>query len=269
MRLSAHVNQHGIDPFRFDDFVFVGRLAANAPNPLVVVGGQALETWGHFFGVPSPLGNANPLTEDTDFLGSRQDAIWLCLRLGKDATEIHFPSADDTGPSTALAYLRRSDGRVLMMDFLRTIVGPSNADVQKWAVPLRVADAVDIRILHPLLCLESRMANLECIPGKRNGNGPIQAQWSVSIVAAYLEHMPFASTDDADELAKACRKVAEMAEFKSGRFCWLNYKLDPLAAISPSVVQRCGAGFANQEWPRVVDRIRAKRIGWEKFQQRQ
>lgn len=268
MRLSAYVNQHGIDPFSFDDFVFVGKQVANAPAPLIVVGGQALETWGHFFAVPSPAGDQSPLTEDTDFLGSKQDALWLCKRLGDDVTELQFAPPDDSGPSTALAYIRRPDGRVLMMDFLRAIVGPSNEEVKKWAVPVRVADQVTLHVLHPLLCLESRMANLENLPSKRRGNGPLQAQWAVQIAAAYLARMAAGVIDvaSADEVAKACRRVAEMAEFKSGRYCWNAYRLDPLQAVATTVVASAGNGFAAEEWPRHLVRIARKRERWESIQ---
>lgn len=267
MRLSAYVNQHGIDPFQFDDFVFVGKQVAHAPTPLIIVGGQALETWGHFFSVLSPTGEVAPLTEDTDFLGSKQDAIWLCKRLGESDTELHFAPANDMGPSTALAYIRRPDGRVLMMDFLRCIVGPDNSEIRKSAVPVRVADEVTLYVLHPLLCLESRMANLEVLPDKRSGNGPMQAQWGVSIVEAFLEKMASGVTDpsSSDQLAQACRKVAELAEYKNGRYCWINYGIDPLHAVRADAIECIGQRFKLEEWPRTVDRISRKRQRWERI----
>jgi len=267
MRLSAYVNQHGIDAFQFEDFIFVGRQVAKSPQPLIVVGGQALETWGHFFNVPSPQGDASPLTEDTDFLGGKQDATWLCQRLGFDNTELQFPSQDDTGPSAALAYIRRPDGRVLMMDFLHSIVGPSNEKVRRLAVAARV-DGVTLSVLHPLLCLESRMANLQCLPSKRMGNGPMQARWAVDIARAYMERAASAvqGSEDADQIASACRMLAEMAEYKYGRYCWINYGLDPLQAVTPLVLEVCGSGFAHCEWPRIVERIYRKRDKWSRIQ---
>ncbi len=184
MRLSAYVNQHGIDAFNFDDFIFVGQQVAKSPEALILVGGQVLETWGLAFNVLAPTGDTNPLTEDADWLGGKRDAIWLCERLGKAHTELVLAGDFDSTPSTAYAYLRRPDGRVLMMDFLRAIVGPSNEEIRKLAVPVQVADQVTLHVLHPLLCLESRMANLEVLPAKREGNGPMQAQWAVNIARA-------------------------------------------------------------------------------------
>lgn len=261
MRLSAYVNQHGIDAFNFDDFVFVGQQVAKAPEPLILVGGQALETWGLVFNVLPPTAEHTPLTEDADWLGSKKDAIWLCERLGVECTELMLAGDFDSSPSTALAYLRRPDGRVLMMDFLRTIVGPSNEEVRRLAVPVTVADQVRLHVLHPLLCLESRMANLEVIPEKRTGNGPIQAAWSVEIAAAYLQNR--VNVDSSEQLATACRMIAEMAEYKHGHYCWNHFRIDPLQAVSLSLVQRIGGRFASDEWPRVSRRISQKRAKWD------
>ena len=49
MRLSAHVRQNGIDPFTADDILFVSQHAGKTPDGLILVGGQAIETWGIFF----------------------------------------------------------------------------------------------------------------------------------------------------------------------------------------------------------------------------
>ena len=266
MRLSAYVNQHGIDAFNFDDFVFVSQHVAKSPDPLILVGGQALETWGLAFKVQAPTGDHAPLTEDADWLGSKKDALWLCERLGKQNTELMLAGDFDSTPSTALAYLRRPDGRVLMMDFLRTIVGPSAEDVRRLAVTVRIADQVTLNVLHPLLCLESRMGNLEVIPVKRTGNGPMQAQWAVAIVSAYLQ--TWSATASKDELAKACRCLAEMAEFKYGRYCWTNYRLDPLQSVGLNLVEQIGGQFESQEWPRVVKRIVERRRKWDEQAQR-
>jgi hypothetical protein len=55
----------------------------------------------------------------------------------------------------------------------------------------------------------------------------------------------------------------ELAEFKYGRYCWLNYKLDPLSAISANVLGMAGEGFATKEWPRVLAKVTDKRVKWD------
>lgn len=57
MRLSALVKQNGIDPFTADDILFVSKHASKAPEGLILVGGQAIETWGIFFNNLAPTGD--------------------------------------------------------------------------------------------------------------------------------------------------------------------------------------------------------------------
>jgi hypothetical protein len=260
VRLSAYVRQHGVDPFTFDDFLFVGEQVAKDPGRLILVGGQAIEAWGVFFDVLAPTGERFPLTEDTDWLGGPKDAQWLCDLLGQDATELTIAGFDDASPSSALAYLKRPGGRVLLMDFLRCIIGPDNAEVQRTAVPVRVGGH-EIHILHPVLCLHSRLANLKGIPAKRKGNGPLQAIWAIEIVGAFLRktlelHGP-------KRAINAIHQVAELAEFKAGRYCYLKFDIDPLTAVDPEIIAQIGGDFAEKDWPNTTARIARKRARWK------
>lgn len=261
MRLSAHVSQHGIDAFTFEDFLFVGGKVTVDPSRLVLVGGQAIEAWGHVFNVPSPLGPDHPLTEDVDWLGGKKDAQWLCKLLGDKDTELTFATVDDNTPNSAIAYLRRPDGRVLMIDFLRSILGPSSEEVQSLAVPVRIAGGVTLHVLHPLLCLESRFANLQLLESKRRGNGPVQARWALSIAEAFLKQLT-SSNSPVRQRIRSCHRIAECAEYKHGRFCYLEFDLDPLAVVTPDVVTAIGGRFASEDWPRTVARIQEKRERW-------
>ena len=258
MRLSQYVHENGIDAFNADDFRFVGSKLATKPDRLILVGGQAIETWGLYFGVLPPTGEYAPLTEDADFLGSKEDAKWLCSLLGKRDTELII-NKDIFGPSpnTAIAFIRRPDGRVLLMDFLRTVVGLSETEIKALAVRVDVG-GVPISVLHPLLCLESRLANLEQLPTKRNTNGVMQAQWAVNIAEKYLLRMRSDGASDRD-MIKACSRIAEAAEYRSGPYCFQNFEIDPLKAVSSEVLDAIGGRFVSDDWWRRVERIEKKR----------
>jgi hypothetical protein len=259
LRLSALVNQRGVDAFTFDDFLFVGGKVSLDPSRLILVGGQALETWGVVFDVLAPTGDRHPLTEDADWLGGKKDAQWLCDLLGKDTTELQLASVDEVGPSSAIAFHKRPDGRILLIDFLHTIVGPSSDDVRRLAVPIQVggANPITLHVMHPLLCLASRLHNLKTLESKRRGNGPMQAQWAISIVEAFITRT--IAQGDLRQAQKACQKVAEQAEYQAGPFCYLEFRLDPLLAVTPAHVQAIGGRFATEEWPRTVERIEQRR----------
>lgn len=258
MRLSQIALDRGIDAFKFDDFLFVGKQLSQDPKRLILVGGQALETWGHLFKVLPPTGQFEPLTEDTDFLGDRKDAQWLCKLLGKDVTELHIAKNFDTSPNTAIAYLERPDGRILLIDFLRGIIGVDDKEIQRTAVQVTVA-GMALNVLHPVLCLKSRLANLEKLPVKRNANGIMQAHWAVDIVGAWLRHIVSEGYEQR-ELIKACHSVAELAEFGSGPYCYQNHDIDPLGAVTEGIVESIGGRFVTEDWRRKLERIKQKRV---------
>lgn len=261
MRIRDLVAHQGVQSFTAEDFNFVTSQLTEDPDRLILVGGQAIEVWGVLFDVPSPIGDHAPLTEDADWLAGPQDAQWLCDKLGgPESVDIQFPEAFDSTPSSALAYLRRGE-RILMMDFLRTIVGPKPEQVQKLAVNVDVQGNV-FAVMHPLLCLESRLANLHIIPSKRLGNGPMQAQWAIEIVHAYLAHL-VSSSHDKEQVAKACREIAELATFKPcGIYCYKNFSLNPISAVTPDIVGYVGGGFSRQEWPTILSRLDRRQAKW-------
>ncbi|RYG14886.1 MAG: hypothetical protein EON92_00400 [Burkholderiales bacterium] len=261
MKLSDYVRENGIDPFTREDFAFVGGKLATNPSRLVLVGGQAIEVWGIYFDVLAPSGEHEPLTEDTDWYGSKDDAQWLCGLLGgKQYTELIIAKDFDPSPNSALAYIKRPDGRVLLMDFLRTVMGLSEEQIVRFAVSISVG-GVNLNVLHPIYCLESRLANLKNIPSKRNTNGVMQANWAVKIMEAYL--MNLASSQDVEgknrELIKTCSSIAEAAEFRSGPYCFQTFRVDPLEAVSPRVLDAIGGRFVTDDWPRRVARIQVRR----------
>lgn len=243
---SSQPSPRRIDKFTPDDFQFVTKKVSTDPDRLILVGGQALEVWSVIFDVPSPLGQGIALTEDADWLGGKLDAKWLCDQLSGGAeVDLHFAEDFDATPSSAIAYVKRGQ-RVLLMDFLRTIVGPSVEEVRRLAVRLHL-DGCTIDVLHPLLCLHSRLANLEVLASKRIGNGPAQAHWMVKIANAYFLDM-VAQGQPPDEVAKACRTVAKLAEFnKAGKFCFLEFSIDALQSIPEEAVAYAGQGFATKE----------------------
>ncbi|MDN5503424.1 MAG: hypothetical protein L0H10_06335 [Comamonas sp.] len=268
MILRELLKKQGLDSFTVEDFKFVTSKIAEDPDRLILVGGQAIAVWGIIFDVPSPLGAHQTLTEDADWLGGKLDAKWLSSRLGAPSdVELHLAGDFDATPSAAIVYLLRDGKRVLLMDFLRAIAGLAVEDIVKFAVSVEL-EGGRLQVMHPLLCLESRFANLELIASKRLGNGPLQAQWMIAIANKFLLTL-LQSAEDPAQVAKAIRQIAELAEYKAGRYCFMNFQLDALDAIPAEAIAYAGKGFAEQEWPRIVRRITAKRQSWLDFRQRQ
>jgi hypothetical protein len=261
-------------PFLPGDFYYVVDRTSRSPERLILVGGQALEVWGVVLDVKPPSAVAmdeqhfHALTVDADWLGQKADAQWLADLLGRDHTELSFPAVGDPTPSTAVLYLERN-GRVMLMDFLANVTGIQNAELLKYAADVDVAmpdgRRVPLRVLDPVHCLLSRMANLKAYASKRAGNGPLQAQWAMDILRAYLRYMVACGAPE-DTMRKQCHRVAEIAEYgsKAAEFCFTRYQIDPLLAVDADVVAAGGTGFAAKDWPATVARIRRKQSAWLK-----
>ncbi|MBK6005353.1 hypothetical protein JJB11_04540 [Ramlibacter ginsenosidimutans] len=265
-RLIEIVKERGISAFTYDDVKFVSKPLFANPERLILVGGQALEVWGVLLKVPPPTGVA--LTEDTDWLGSKDDAKWLIESLGPIASDLQIPDVTDPTPSSALAFIQRQEERILMMDFMKTIVGPDEHAIRKLAVQVTLMDDVKLAILHPLHCLESRLGNLTSIPSKRGGNGPMQAKWAMDIAREFILGM-VRSGQPADEVQKACKMVSGLVESKQkrhyARYCHIHYGINPLDAVPAEAVQYVGGGFENDEWPRVIERVTHKLASWREI----
>ena len=59
--------------------------------------------------------------------------------------------------------------------FLDGIAGLDTRAIQRRAATITLASGADLRVLHPLDVLQSRLQNLRLIAGKRNAGGIAQA----------------------------------------------------------------------------------------------
>lgn len=196
----------------------------------IIVGGQSLVGWCQVLEVPVPAPKNTPyLTQDLDLLCTRNDAAWLAGQLG---TELHQPTIDDATPQTGKLLYRPSLTRgLLVIDCLSGILGPSTEHVQKMAVTVDY-NGVRLNLLHPLQCLQSRVANLYHLKSKRDGNGVAQALVAVHVVRAYLEQQAASPHVPRVVMMRAVRRLLGIARSSAGIFCFENYGVNPLHAIT-------------------------------------
>lgn len=271
-RLSELVAQSGLSPFKAHDFYLVSGEVARDPSRLILVGGQALEVWGVLLKVLAPTGDTTPLTEDADWLGGASDADWLAglLEVHREV-DLLKPKPEDPTPNTASMYMRGADQGIVLLDFLRSITGLRNDEIERLAVsvelPLSGSDEpATMRVLHPIHCLASRMANIQTHEKKRLGNGPLQAEWAVNIVRAYLYQL--VSQSDEVSVRRSCEAIMELAEFGPASYCYTNYGIDPLKALDEVILRSGGEKFYEIQWPNYFDRLQRKRIRWKMLEVR-
>lgn len=144
--------------------VYARMVAAGAD--FVIIGGQAVNLWAEHYrqGGVLPAGLWVELlpfaSDDLDCLGGSLDA----LAVGRDfgvRPRVYDPFGKAWTPSVADLQLPVSTfpGRTLLVQFLHTAKGLNSNEVESTARTLTWA-GVTLRVLHPMLCLEGKLANL-------------------------------------------------------------------------------------------------------------
>ena len=178
-----------------------------AADDTFIIGGQATNFWAWFFQEKEPeLKLKGPFTsQDIDFFGSQAVARSLAQALGG---ELRLPIYDDHTPSTA-QIVTTIGGKPLVIDFLGQVLGIRDRELRRGVSVLEITGEVDgrpetvrVKVLHPVLCLKSRIVSM-LHPATRR-TGPIaraQAEASLVIVRRYIDD---ALSDDEWREARDC-----------------------------------------------------------------
>ena len=132
-------------------------LEAMSRSDAVIVGGQAINLWSELYGRDEePWRSLRPFTSrDLDALASAA-ALLECARL--TGGEARFPEPGqgtvNTGQLSVLL-----DGRPVDADFLSEVKGLNNQEIRQTARAV-LWQGLTLRLLHPILCVESKTINL-------------------------------------------------------------------------------------------------------------
>jgi hypothetical protein len=220
-------------------------LAQCGPHALLV-GGQALALWVAVYEVTPPVVLAASISSDADFIGNA--ALARRLRDALNGWDFWQPTLDDATPQTA-KLSRTVAGGIKQIDFLTSIAGLDTAAVQRRAVIITLASGVELRVLHPLDTLESRLQNLLLIPEKRHAAGIAQAHLAVRVVNAFLARR-IEEGASRRELWDAIERVGQIATNKRLTGVMLDYEIDILAAVPIEKVDH--ADFRMKRWPQIT-----------------
>jgi hypothetical protein len=134
-------------------------------DPSFVIGGQATNLWAWYYDDADEIARLQgPFTsEDIDYFGTRDVARNLAEALNG---VLEVPDADDHTPNTARVTVS-INGKPLRIDFMAGVLGVKNRELENGVVAIAVAAAVDghpveaiIKVLHPVICLKSRILNM-------------------------------------------------------------------------------------------------------------
>lgn len=204
-----------------------------------------------FYKIKPPEFDGPYLTADADFLGTKAEAKVIAEYL-KGKT--HSPTIDDHTPNTAIIEFTGEQGSRLLIDMLTGVLGVSNSDAEKLAVPVVLDDWEPIQILHPLLVLESRCANVERLAHKRQGNGITQARVACLVVTQYLNQCVSTPTRRKESL-QAAKRIAALARSSAGVYVWNEWGIDVLDTVDPTKMPQ----QFPRSWAYEVAEVRRKR----------
>lgn len=230
----------------------------------LLVGGQALAFWAQYYGI-TPVGVLGVnVTSDADFLGSAEIARELAEVLKPKGWRYWRATMDDATAQTAKLSKRVEGQGIKQVDFLGNIVGLDSERIRRRAVTLHLAEGTQLKVLHPLDVLESRLKNLAALPSKRNRQGIAQARLAIDITRGYLEQL--VREANTPLLLNAIENVARIAQDKSLHSVFHDFKLNPLLAVPDDQVP--SEKFRTHRWPEILKLAEAQRRAYAQRQRR-
>ena len=200
-----------------------------------------------------PANLVSGVTADADFIGDAD----LARRLGKHLKwKIWLPSMDDATPQTAKVTRRLKSGVVKQVDFLSGVAGLTTKDLARRAIEMELPGVGQLRVIHPIDVLDSRIQNLHLIAAKRTEAGVAQAKLSVDVARAFIRQEIAAQGERA--ALKLLERVAEIAADIAALRVHLRYGIDPLAAV-PLEDFRTTPALHKTRWPQILAEVLRKR----------
>jgi hypothetical protein len=170
-----------------------------------LIGGQALNYWAEHYLDASPLLRAEApfASGDIDFLRGLPTAERLARLL---PGRLHLGTVYDSGVTIAAIEYRDSDGDPRVIHFLGRMHGVDPNEVVKTSFKLEGY----LRIMHPVLCLESRLSNLFDLAEYRTDHGRKQAHAAIECAKTYVSDQM--NRGEVAEVLKANERIFTFAK---------------------------------------------------------
>lgn len=202
--------------------------------------------WAKHYGIQE---QAASLTKDIDFLSSiaqMEEADFALTNL-EHATCV---SMDDHTPNSG-AILAKVDGKEVRVDFLSTLHAIGTVDARERSLEVK-AKGIDkpIRLMHPFLCMESKIANLGYFPEKRDAAGVEQARLGIEVARLHTEkELATRSEPQQRSLLKLAQRLRTLSKTDAACFAFTQFGLDVLQALPTTLIET--PNFHEQGWPQI------------------
>lgn len=186
----------------------------------ILIGGQALNLWAEKYKSQfAELRHLAPFeSKDIDFLGSVKDVQACEAALGGKA---RYPSPDDATPEVGVVDFN-VHGKPLQIDFLGSVAGLGNKAIREAALRENYNGA-DIRVLHPINILQSRLSNICGALGRTDALAFRQMRAAVYVAIAFITEEALKNERRARDHIEKVFKIAWSTEALK---LWHKYGID-------------------------------------------
>ena len=170
------------------------RELGDASTRVILVGGQALNFWAEYFiragQVPALAAGAPFTSKDIDFQGDAAAVEQIATKLKGWGGKALFPENDMSGVNSGkVLYTDPSTGHRRELDFINSVLGCDTKHLIARSIPAAVssggAPTARVRVMHPVDCMRSRLANLR-LPEKKTPHARQQASASIACVRCFI-----------------------------------------------------------------------------------
>jgi hypothetical protein len=231
----------------------------------VVIGGQAVNIWCEYYArgdyVPAAQWDElKPFTSlDLDVLGSSVEAEEAGAELHASRVEIADPFAKSDSPICGFVEAAVG-GRELGIHFLHRIAGVGRDEVERTAVSIE-AGGSNVRVMHPLLCLEGRVEMLLRRIGEAGHQDQLHLRRGILVVRALLAEQ--LAREGAKRFLSGVERVFRLARSYDGLLLAQKCGVKLEEAIPIEVARAHSdeglARFCDKRWPQMLDILESKR----------
>ncbi len=246
-------------------FEDIWRLIASLPDSekVTLVGGQALNFWAEMYlhDQPEFYQKYAPFTSaDIDFFGTRK-AVLRCAEVWDGMAEL--PEPFDPSPNSGVVIVPLRQEADIVIDFLVSVHGISNADLLRERVRIHYKDA-EFFVIHPLHCLQSRISNVVSL--HRDGADSLnRLMIATAVMERRIRHLL-----DAGQRRQALKEIEAIfrisANPMSGIPLFTKYGTDLFRAIPED--SRLGEAFVRRRYPQMREFLDRKRKKQGKYPQK-
>ncbi len=227
----------------------LAEILSSVTSGAVLVGGQALAFWVTNYDVALPKALVGAISDDADFLGSRDDVLAIASAVRGTPT---FASPAVITALVGQVKIPVSASEFVNVDVLHRLVGVESGKVRDHAAEVTWND-VTFHVMHPLDVLQSRIENLAKLSEKQNEQGIEQARLAVQVAGRYITEIARYPDEGQKHALRLVEQVVGVAKSSAGRRAAREFGVDFWDAIPLYAIE--SESFTVRRWPRMVKEL--------------